>query len=184
MTIGLAKLSFSPQQLSLANTLNTSIMLRHAPKLLRPLASTSGSWCGVILPRTAAPATPPSSRLYSSEASDFSHGPSFSLTEEQQSFQELARDFTLNEVIPVAAEHDRTMAYPWDVIKKAHAAGLVNLHIPEAYGGPGLGVMSCSLISEELAYGCTGIQTAIEANGLAQAPVILGASEELKQVRD
>jgi hypothetical protein len=32
----------------------------------------------------------------------------------------------------------------------------------------------------ELAYGCTGIQTAIEANGLAQAPLIVAASEELK----
>ena len=121
-------------------------------------------------------------RAYSSEHEGYQHGPSFALSEEQQSFQELARDFTANEVIPVAADHDRTMAYPWEVIRKAHAAGLVNLHIPEAYGGPGLGVMSCSLISEELAYGCTGIQTAIEANGLAQAPVILGASEELKKV--
>lgn len=33
----------------------------------------------------------------------------------------------------------------------------------------------------ELAYGCTGIQTAIEANGLAQAPLIVAGSEELKQ---
>lgn len=150
-------------------------MLRHTTKLLRPLASTSS-----LVPRT--PATVSQTRAYSSEVEGHLHGPSFSLSEEQQSFQDLARDFTANEVIPVAAEHDRTMAYPWEVIRKAHAAGLVNLHIPEAYGGPGLGVMSCSLISEELAYGCTGIQTAIEANGLAQAPVILGASEELKQV--
>jgi acyl-CoA dehydrogenase len=29
------------------------------------------------------------------------------------------------------------------------------------------GVFDGSLITEELAYGCTGIQTAIEANGLA-----------------
>lgn len=33
----------------------------------------------------------------------------------------------------------------------------------------------------ELAYGCTGIQTAIEANGLAQAPLIVAGSEELKK---
>jgi len=32
-----------------------------------------------------------------------------------------------------------------------------------------------------LSYGCTGISTAILANGLAEAPVILGASEELKK---
>lgn len=60
------------------------------------------------------------------------------------------------------------MEYPWSVIKKAHSVGLLNCHIPEAYGGSGLGVMSSALISEELAYGCTGIQTAMEANGLAE----------------
>ena len=43
----------------------------------------------------------------------------------------------------------------------------MNCHIPEKYGGAGLGVLDCAVISEELAYGCTGIQTAAEANGLA-----------------
>jgi len=43
----------------------------------------------------------------------------------------------------------------------------MNLHIPEEYGGPGFGVLDCALVSEELAYGCSGIQTAAEANGLA-----------------
>ncbi|KAL8293666.1 hypothetical protein RQP46_000367 [Phenoliferia psychrophenolica] len=120
-------------------------------------------------------------RPYSSEASaDYQFGPSFGLSEDQASFQELARNFTAEEIIPVAAEHDRTMAYPHAVIKKAHAAGLMNLHVPEAYGGPGLPVLSCALISEELAYGCTGIQTAMEANGLAQAPLILAGNEALK----
>jgi nitrogen fixation NifU-like protein len=36
-----------------------------------------------------------------------------------------------------------------------------------------------SVIAEELAWGCSGIGTAIEANGLAQQPVILGASDYL-----
>ena len=31
----------------------------------------------------------------------------------------------------------------------------------------GLGVLDCAIVSEEMAYGCTGIQTAAEANGLA-----------------
>lgn len=33
-------------------------------------------------------------------------------------------------------------------------------------GGLGLGTFDSCLISEELAYGCTGVQTAIEANSL------------------
>ncbi|GAA5957365.1 hypothetical protein JCM21900_006876 [Sporobolomyces salmonicolor] len=120
-------------------------------------------------------------RSYASEAHGYTGGPTFELTEEQNAIRELARQFTANEIIPVAAEFDRTMKYPWDVIKKAHAEGLVNVHVPEAYGGAGLSVMSSSLVSEELAYGCTGIQTAIEANGLASAPVILAGTEEQKR---
>ncbi|KAM0753213.1 acyl-CoA dehydrogenase NM domain-like protein [Meredithblackwellia eburnea MCA 4105] len=122
-------------------------------------------------------------RCYSAEAdpSQYQYGPSFGLSPDQQQFQDLARSFTADEIIPVAAEYDRTMKYPWDIVHKAHEAGLMNLHIPEAYGGPGLPVLSCALISEELAYGCSGIQTALEANGLAQAPVILAGNEEQKQ---
>jgi hypothetical protein len=94
-------------------------------------------------------------------------GVSFSLTETQRELQETARKFAKDEIIPVASHHDRTGEYPIEIIKKAWELGLVNTHIPEAYGGLGLGVFDCALISEELAFGCTGIQTAIEANGLA-----------------
>lgn len=52
--------------------------------------------------------------------------------------------------------------YPWPLIKKAHSLGLLNTHIPTAYGGPELGLLECASISEELAYGCSGVQTAME----------------------
>jgi acyl-CoA dehydrogenase len=45
----------------------------------------------------------------------------------------------------------------------------------------GLGVLDCAILSEELAYGCTGIQTAAEANGLAEAPVILAGNDAQKK---
>ncbi|CAH1954918.1 unnamed protein product [Acanthoscelides obtectus] len=66
-----------------------------------------------------------------------SHSPNgynFELNETQKEFQELARKFTREEIIPVAAEYDRTGKYPWDILKKAHAIGLMNGHIPEEYG--------------------------------------------------
>ncbi|KAI9136831.1 acyl-CoA dehydrogenase/oxidase [Paraphysoderma sedebokerense] len=98
-----------------------------------------------------------------------------------KNFQELARKFTAEEIIPKAAHHDQTGEYPTEIIKKAWELGLVNTHIPAEYGGLGLGVLDSSLITEELAYGCTGIQTAIEANGLAEAPVVLAANHEQKK---
>merc|ERR1719240_2333545 len=81
---------------------------------------------------------------------------------------------------PVAAEYDRTMEFPREVFNQAWELGLVNTHVPEAYGGLGLGCFEGVLIGEELAYGCTGIMTAMEANGLAAAPVILAGNHEQK----
>ncbi|KDN52358.1 acyl-CoA dehydrogenase NM domain-like protein [Tilletiaria anomala UBC 951] len=117
-------------------------------------------------------------RAYASEAAV--GGPSFKLTEDQEAYRDLARKFTEEHIIPKAEHHDKTMEYPWEIIKAAHSVGLLNTHIPEQYGGSGLGLMECSLISEELAYGCSGIQTAIEANGLAEAPLIVSGSDHVK----
>jgi acyl-CoA dehydrogenase len=106
---------------------------------------------------------------------------SFDLSEEQQAFQELAADFAKVHIRPVAARHDETAEYPWEAIKAAHAMGLLNTHIPEEYGGMALSALDGVIIAEELAWGCTGIGTAMEANALAQQPVILGASDFLKK---
>jgi acyl-CoA dehydrogenase len=97
----------------------------------------------------------------------YSTGISFQLSEDQVSLQQLARKFTAAKITPVAAQYDRTGEYPTPVLKKLFDVGLMNLHIPEEFGGAGLGVLDCAIVSEELAYGCTGIQTAAEANGLA-----------------
>jgi hypothetical protein len=50
-----------------------------------------------------------------------------------------------------------------------------------ACSGLGLGCFEGVIIGEELAYGCTGIMTAMEANGLASAPVILAGTTEQKK---
>jgi len=57
----------------------------------------------------------------------------------------------------------------------------VNAHIPTAYGGLGLHTVEGCVIGEELAYGCSGISTAIEANTLAQMPLILAGSDAIKK---
>jgi acyl-CoA dehydrogenase len=106
---------------------------------------------------------------------------SLALTSEQQAIQELARTFAAEHIAPAAAHHDRTGEYPTAILKAAWSAGLLNTHLPVELGGPGLGIFEGCLISEELAYGCSGMQTAAEANGLAAAPVLLGGSPELQK---
>lgn len=105
----------------------------------------------------------------------------FQLSEDQQALVDLAHDFAVNEIRPAAPHHDETGEFPTEVLRKAHALGLMNTHIPEEYGGLGLSAMDGVLLAEELAWGCSGIGTAMEANGLAQQPVILGASDALKK---
>lgn len=73
---------------------------------------------------------------------------------------------------------DRTGEYPWEIIKKAHAQGLLNAHIPEAVGGLNLSILTGCIMAEEVAYGCTGVKTAMEASGLGQMPVIQAGNAE------
>jgi len=105
----------------------------------------------------------------------------FSLSDEQKMLQEMARRFTRTEIMPVAAQFDESGEFPWDVMKKAFEAGLVNEQIPEEYGGSGLGVLDSCLICEELAAGCAGIATSLMANGLALTPIIIAGTEEQKK---
>lgn len=104
----------------------------------------------------------------------------FTLTDEQKDLREMAHNFAENEMRTVAWEYDVDGTFPKEVLDKAWEVGLMNTHIPEAYGGPGLDYLSGCLIEEELGWGCSGIGTSLACNGLASAPVALGGSEETK----
>ena len=104
----------------------------------------------------------------------------FTLTDEQKDLRELAHDFSEKEIRPVAWDYDRDGTWPQEIIDKAFEVGLMNVHIPEAYGGPGLDYLSGCLIEEELGWGCSGIGTSLMANGLASAPLLIGGSEQTK----
>lgn len=105
----------------------------------------------------------------------------FNLTEDTLALQELARKFAREEMMPKAAYHDQTMEYPQEIFTKAWELGLVNCHVGEEYGGLGLGCLDSCIIAEEMAYACTGMETAIEANSLGSMPVLVAGSPELKQ---
>lgn len=106
---------------------------------------------------------------------------SFNLSDEQRQLLDLARDFAQKEIAPKATYHDQTAEFPMEILKKAWELGLMNTHIPSEYGGLGLGVLDQCLIDEEIGAACTGILTAMSVNSLAEAPLIVGASEEQKK---
>jgi len=105
----------------------------------------------------------------------------FTLTDEQQSLREMAHDFAVGEIRPVAWDYDRDGTWPQEIIEKAWEVGLMNSHIPEEYGGAGAGFLDGCLIEEELSWGCSGIQTTLGCNGLASTPVMIGGSDETKR---
>ncbi len=105
----------------------------------------------------------------------------FSQSEEHQGLIEMARRFTKERITPIAAECDQKSVFPMDVFKEAWSIGLVNPTIPAEYGGAGLGELENTLICEELAYGCIGIETSFLANGLALTPIKLAGSEDQKK---
>jgi len=104
----------------------------------------------------------------------------FEPTEEQRALIETARRFARERIVPVAAACDRESRFPKDVFEEAHAIGLVNPTLPAEYGGAGLGDVEGTFVTEELGYGCTGIQTSMLANTLGLTPIRLAGTEDQK----
>ena len=59
--------------------------------------------------------------------------------------------------------------------------GLLNLVVPEEYGGPGLDSVTIAMIYEELGKGCVGVATSIAANALASYPILIAGNDEQKK---
>ena len=105
----------------------------------------------------------------------------FALNEEQLELQEMVRDFVEKEITPYAAEMDRNNQSMPGLLEKAADMGLLNVIVPEEYGGPGLDSVTVAVIYEELGKGCAGVATSMAANSLASYPILIAGTEEQKQ---
>lgn len=104
----------------------------------------------------------------------------FNLSAEHKDIQEMARNFSRKEIAPAAEHYDKTHEYPWPIVKKAQEQGLTTMNIPEEYGGMGLSLFEECLVDEELAWGCSGITTALGANSLGMWPILIAGTEAQK----
>lgn len=83
------------------------------------------------------------------------------LSDEQQAFRQVARDFAQKEIKPVALELDRQQKWedrvPWALLRKGSQLGFRTFVLSEENGGSGLSdhLTSC-LVAEELAAGDIG----------------------------
>jgi acyl-CoA dehydrogenase len=103
------------------------------------------------------------------------------LTESQEALIETARRFAAEKIVPVAGKYDESGEFPRDVFHEAWELGLMNVEVPEAYGGLELSTTDGCLIAEELSYGCSAIATSIMANHLGALPLLIAGTDAQKQ---
>jgi len=80
--------------------------------------------------------------------------------------KDTVRKFAEKELVPIAPVLDAESRFPWEVLKKAGAAGFVGSYLPEKYGGGGSDLMSKAIIYEEFVRACFGFNLSLNASDL------------------
>ena len=103
------------------------------------------------------------------------------LTDEQQALMQTARDFARKEIAPVAGHLDEEGKFPHEIMNRAFSTGLINLEVPEEYGGLGVSCLTHSLILEEICWACAGVNTTMAANELGALPLLIAGTAAQKE---
>jgi alkylation response protein AidB-like acyl-CoA dehydrogenase len=106
----------------------------------------------------------------------------FALTKEQRDIVRAARKFAQGEFPDRALEFDREETFDFDLWKRACELGFVGVFIDQAYGGPGMGFMEHSLITEEFWAVDPGIGQAILSCTFGAELLLLFGSEDQKRL--
>jgi len=91
----------------------------------------------------------------------------FRLDEDQRAFQETARAFALEHMLPQAARWDEEQIFPVDALRAAAALGFAGIYVREDVGGTGLKRLDAALIFEELAAACPSTAAYISIHNMA-----------------
>lgn len=103
------------------------------------------------------------------------------LSEEQRCYQESFREFTHNEVVPLAARHDRQESVSKPVIKKLIKRGYTGALTPAKYGGMGMDWITFGLLSEELGKGCTAVRSLVTVQNMVTATIDRWGNDQQKE---
>lgn len=105
-----------------------------------------------------------------------------SLSEEQESFRALARDFLDREAVPHRTAWDRAESVDLDIVPKMAEIGFFGLTIPEEYGGLGGDYVTYVLGMEELGRADSALRGIVSvSNGLVGKSILGFGTEEQKQ---
>ena len=106
---------------------------------------------------------------------------SYRLSDEHEALREAVRALAEKEIAPYAAEVDEQGRYPAEARDALVKAGFHAVTIPEQYGGEGADELAGCLVIEEVARACASSSLIPAVNGLGLTPILLSASEELKE---
>ncbi len=106
----------------------------------------------------------------------------FDLSDEQESFRKVVRDFAESEIAPHAERWDRDHTFPLATVLAMGELGLFGLPFPEEYGGSGADFTTMCLAIEELARVDSSMAVTVEAGvGLGANPIYQFGTEEQRQ---
>jgi alkylation response protein AidB-like acyl-CoA dehydrogenase len=105
----------------------------------------------------------------------------YALPEEHEALRESVRQLADDKIAPYAAEVDQQARFPQEAHDALVKADLHAIHIPEAYGGAGADALATAIVIEEVARACASSSLIPAVNKLGTVPVLLAASEHLKQ---
>jgi alkylation response protein AidB-like acyl-CoA dehydrogenase len=107
--------------------------------------------------------------------------PAFALSPEHDALRESVRALAEEKIAPYAAQVDQASEFPQEAHDALVKADLHAVHIPEGYGGAGADAISTMIVIEEVARVCASSSLIPAVNKLGTMPLILAASEEVKQ---
>jgi butyryl-CoA dehydrogenase len=105
----------------------------------------------------------------------------FNLSEREKMIQSTAREFAVKEVLPRAAEIDRTAEFPSDLVRDMVKMGYFGLAYPPEYGGSGSGYVSYALVIEQLARASMTVGAIVAVSILSQESLFRFGSEAQKK---
>ncbi len=107
----------------------------------------------------------------------------YQLTDEQLMIQSMVREFARKEILPTAAERDKSKEFPAANLKKMAELGLLGMMIPVEYGGEGADSISYVLALSEVAYACaaTAVVMSVHNSIVCESIVRYGTEKQKKK---
>ncbi len=105
----------------------------------------------------------------------------YKLSEDHDAIRAAVREIATERIAPYAADVDEQARYPQEAHDALVASDFFAPHVPEEYGGVGADALATCIVIEEVARADASASLIPAVNKLGSMPLILAASEEVKQ---